>query len=80
MKNRMSMQIANISNNSKRRNFEIEDMSKPSDKVRDEGLKRARDMIHGSVGKKTTSSFVSLTNYTSSINLLLLGKYFKNQS
>ncbi|CAI2368974.1 unnamed protein product [Moneuplotes crassus] len=59
MKNRMGREIANISNNHRRRNFEIEDLSKPSDKVKVEGLSRARNMINGQVGKKTEAAYAS---------------------
>ncbi len=68
----MGQEIANISNNHKRRNFEIEDLSKPSDKVRLEGIQRARNMINGEVVKRTAAAYVSthfhlhLPLYTSS--------------
>lgn len=58
----MSLEIANISNNARRRNFEIEDLSKPSEKIRQEGLKRARNLINRQVGKKTEAAYVRIQN------------------
>jgi hypothetical protein len=57
MKNRMALEISNISNKNKRRNFEIEDLSKPSEKERIAGLQRASNMIGGQVGKKTEAAY-----------------------
>src|SRR5690349_19384875 len=72
MKNRMELQISAISNNSRRRNYEIEDLSKPSDKVRAEGLRRADEMISNKVGKKTSTNFVSNIKISTFVNVILL--------
>lgn len=70
----MSVAISEISNKARRRNFEIEDLSKPSDKARKEGLQRASNMINHQVGKKTESAYVSPI----SIVLFLIGDYKTN--
>jgi hypothetical protein len=61
MKNKMQMEISNISNQSRRRNYEIEDMSKPSEKVRLEGLKRTQHLLNHQVGKQTEAAYVSIS-------------------
>lgn len=73
MKNKIStVAISNISNQAKRRNFEIEDMSKPSEENRQKGLKKAQEMINGRVGKKTESAYVSNTLLSTKLNNFLL--------
>jgi hypothetical protein len=65
MSDKMSLAISDISNKNKRRNFEIEDLSKPSEKARAEGLKRTQDLISRQVGKRTESAYVSPLSYHS---------------
>lgn len=64
----MALEISNLANKNKRRNYEIEDLSKPSDKERQEGLRRAKDMINRQVGKKTEAAYVSNYLLTTGFN------------
>lgn len=57
MKNKLQLEISNISNQSRRRNFEIEDMSKPSEKARLEGLERTQYLLNHQIGKRTESAY-----------------------
>jgi len=59
MKPKMTVAISNISNKAKRRNFEIEDMSKPSEEDRLANLKMTQRTIDMAVGKKTEAAYVS---------------------
>lgn len=64
----MALEISNLANKNKRRNYEIEDLSKPSEKERQEGLRRAQDMINRQVGKKTEAAYVSNYLFTTGFN------------
>jgi len=59
MKPKMTVAISNISNKAKRRNFEIEDMSKPSEEDRLANLKMTQRTIDMAVGKKTEAAYLS---------------------
>lgn len=72
MDNKMALELSNLANKNKRRNFEIEDLSKPSDQVRQESLKRAQDMINRAVGKKTEAAYVSYSMIVNSLNNILI--------